>query len=477
MPRPLLIALTWLLTATLGTAFANRKNVLLIAIDDLRPELRCYGQKHAPSPNIDRLAESGVVFKNHFVQVPTCGASRYALLTGRSPAKSQAFANDAFYRGSTALSHEPQLGSQSLPEIFRRNGYHTTLIGKISHTADGKVFAYDGTGNGSPELPHAWDEFATPLGQWKRGWGIFFAYANGLHREDGLGNRKLTEFVVEKDTDLPDGLLAETAINKLTDFKKGDPPFFIGLGFLKPHLPFVATKDDWEAAEKIKIPPPAHPEKPNSPYWHKSREFFRYEHPHKNENRTLSPKATEEARRSYLACVRYVDRQIGKILDTLDATGLTSSTIVILWGDHGWHLGDSAIWGKHTPFERALHSPLIIRAPGTGKHGTASNSLAETTDIYPTLLELCGPFGNNKTAHPLDGTSLVPILKNPEKSVHQAAISYWKNATSIRTKDYRLITSKKSTELYDLSKDQYSTHNLAAEKPETVRRLQALAPK
>ena len=165
MLRTPLIACTLLLAATLGSALAERKNVLLIAIDDLRPELGSYGREYAPSPNIDRLAGSGVVFKNHFVQVPTCGASRYALLTGRSPANSKALGNAAFYSGSTALTDKPQPGAQSLPEMFRRNGYHTTLIGKISHTADGKVFKYDGSGDGHPEMPLAWDDFDTPVGQ------------------------------------------------------------------------------------------------------------------------------------------------------------------------------------------------------------------------------------------------------------------------------------------------------------------------
>ena len=479
MLRTPLIACTLLLAATLGSALAERKNVLLIAIDDLRPELGSYGREYAPSPNIDRLADSGVVFKNHFVQVPTCGASRYALLTGRSPANSKALGNAAFYSGSTALTDKPQPGAQSLPEMFRRNGYHTTLIGKISHTADGKVFKYDGSGDGRPEMPLAWDDFDTPVGQWKRGWGIFFAYANGFHREDGQDHKDLVEFVAEKDTDLPDGLLAEAAIKKLNNFKPGGEPFFMGLGFIKPHLPFVATKGDWEAVKDLDVPPPAHPEKSESPYWHKSGEFFKYDYPHGEERYPLPAEEALEARRAYLACVRYVDRQVGKVLDALETTGLASSTVVVLWGDHGWHLGDSAIWGKHTPFERALHSPLIIRAPGTGKHGVTTDALTETIDIYPTLLDLCGPFEDSETAFPLDGTSLVPVLKDPTKTVNEAAFSYWKNATSVRTKDYRLIypdkEGERKPELYDLSKDHYSVDNIAPENPEVVSRLRALA--
>ena len=188
----------------------SQPNVLLIAIDDLRTELGCYGLPYVQSPSLDQLASEGVLFTNHFVQVPTCGASRYALLTGRSPRNSGVTRkNQAFYQGDSALSVNQTAGAQTMPELFRRSGYQTTCIGKISHTADGRVFEYNGTGDGRDELPHAWDELATPFGSWKRGWGIFFAYANGRSREDGSGIRDLMEFKVEQDEELPDGLLAK----------------------------------------------------------------------------------------------------------------------------------------------------------------------------------------------------------------------------------------------------------------------------
>ena len=153
---------------------SNKFNVLFIAIDDLRPELGCYGVKAAQSPNLDRLAESSVLFNRHYVQVATCGASRYALLTGRSPASSGVTrSNAAAYSGASALKAKQQPGAQSMPELFRRSGYQTVCIGKISHTADGRVYAYNGSGDGRDELPGAWDELPTPFGSWKRGWGIF----------------------------------------------------------------------------------------------------------------------------------------------------------------------------------------------------------------------------------------------------------------------------------------------------------------
>jgi len=258
----------------------NRFNVLLIAIDDLRTELGCYGQDFGQSPNLDRLAKQGTVFTHHYAQVPTCGASRYAMLTGRSPAQTRVFSsNEALYNGASALAPGPLAGAQSLPEQFRRSGYRTVCIGKISHTPDGRVFGYNGRGDGRPELPNAWDELATPFGSWGRGWGSFFAYTGGRHREDGLGNRDLMEFTAERDEDLPDGLMAAQAIEQLRAVQKGGQRFFLGLGFFKPHLPFVATKGDWEAMEKVTVPPAPHPERPRTDYWHGSGEFYGYRLP------------------------------------------------------------------------------------------------------------------------------------------------------------------------------------------------------
>ena len=478
----LLLALVTIVSSTAAqTASTEHRplNVLFIAVDDLRPELGCYGAAHAPTPNIDHLAAEGIAFRNHFVQVPTCGASRYALLTGRSPANSGAMGNGALYNGKTALSAKELPGAQTLPELFRRNGYHTTLIGKISHTADGRVYGYDGKGDGRAELPHAWDDFATPFGDWKRGWGIFFAYANGKHREDGQGHRDLMEFVVEEDEDLPDGLMAQTAVQKLQALKSVDKPFFMGLGFFKPHLPFVAPREDWEAVAKLELPPPPHPDKPDSPYWHPSGEFFGYDFPFEVE-RPMSAEQVDRCRRAYLACVRYTDRQIGKVLDALDETGLAESTVVVLWGDHGWSLGDSYLWGKHAPFERAVRSPLILRAPGIGKHGVTSDALVETIDLFPTLMDLCGPFENRETTFPLDGLSLRPILDSPNSEVREAALSYWRDAVSVRTKEHRLVWSRNrglpGAELYDASTDFDPVKNLAQDLPEVVERLREFVP-
>jgi arylsulfatase A-like enzyme len=464
------------LTGQTATTATNRFNILFIAVDDLRTELGCYGVAYAPTPNIDRLAAQGTVFTHHYVQVPTCGASRYALLTGRSPAKSRVFAsNEALYNGPAALVQGSLPRAQSMPELFRRSGYRTVCIGKISHTPDGRVYSYKGAGDGRPELPNAWDELPTPFGAWKRGWGTFFAYSGGRHREDGQGHRDLMEFVAKRDEDLPDGMMAARAIEELRTLQKSGQRFFLGLGFFKPHLPFVATRADWDAMATTPVPPAPHQAKPDSTFWHKSGEFYGYKFPFPKAN-PLAEADQIEAKRAYLACVRYTDRQVGKVLDALNALGLADSTIVVLWGDHGWHLGDSQIWGKHDLFERAVHSPLIIRAPGTAKSGTHCEALVETLDIYPTLVELCRP-AFSQTQHPLDGISMRPLLEGSATSIRDTATSYWENAVTIRTSTHRLIHSRNADgtitdkELYDMRATPDPVENIAAKQPELVEKL------
>jgi arylsulfatase A-like enzyme len=464
-----------LLSVSRTCAADDQPNVLFIAIDDLRTELGCYGHDYVQSPHLDRLASQGTLFRNHFVQVATCGASRYAMLTGRSPASSGALGNAALYSGATALQHQQLAGAQSMPELFRRSGYETILIGKISHTADGRVYQYNGSGDGRDELPFAWTDKATPFGPWKRGWGIFFAYANGRHREDGNGHKDLMEFTVENDSDLPDGLMADTAIEKLKQLGSSGQPFFMGLGFFKPHLPFVAPQQDWQAMLAADVPPPAHPEQVDSPYWHKSGEFYKYR---SNMQKTypLDEADAVTARRAYLACVRYTDRQVGRVLAALEEAGLADNTIVVVWGDHGWQLGESALWGKHTPFERSNHSTLIIRAPGISRPGIATDALAESIDLYPTLIDLCQPSFRT-TDKPLDGISLKPLLTGEADSVRDTAISYWRNSISVRDHSHRLIVTRNKsgqithTELYDIRNTPDPLHNIAPDQSDIVDQL------
>ena len=449
-------------------------NVLFIAVDDLRPALGCYGEAAAQTPNLDQLAKQGVLFRRHYVQVPTCGASRYAMLTGRSPASSGVTrGNNSLYGGPAALSADAAGGARSMPELFRRNGYKTACIGKISHTPDGRVFAYNGKGDGRPELPGAWDVLGTPFGAWKRGWGVFFAYTGGRHREDRGGHRDVFEFEAESDGDLPDGLMAEAAIARLRAWK--DEPFFLGLGFFKPHLPFVGPRKDWEAMAKSDPGTAARAERTPSPWWHRSGEAFGYKFPFEKK-RPLPSASARDLRRAYFACVRYVDRQIGRVLKALDELGIADNTVVVVWGDHGWHLGELGIWGKHSPFEEAVRSALIIKGPSC--RSGRSDALVESIDLYPTLVDICR-LENRSTRMPLDGKSLSGLLSGGVDTVRAAALSYWGRAASVRSSSHRLIADRKgerALELYDLRKDLATANDVAAENPEVVKELRRHLP-
>lgn len=478
----LLRALAFLVSAgSLLAAEHNRYNILFIAIDDLRPELGCYGSVTAQSPRLDGFSRSALRFDRHYVAVPTCGASRYALLTGRWPVSSGVTrGNEAAYAGDTAFLQEAQPGAQTMPELFRRSGYETVCIGKVSHTGDGRVFAYNGEGDGRDELPNAWSALATPMGSWKRGWGIFFAYSGGRHREDGDGHSDLMEFPAAGDTGLPDGLLADAAIARLQGFAQSGQRFFLGLGLFKPHLPFVAPKADWDAFEDAFQRGDFHlaeevAEKPETAYWHNSSEFYRYAFPFARE-RPLARDAAALSRRAYAACVRYTDRQVGRVLDALDASGLADNTVVVVWGDHGWHLGEQQIWGKHSPLERSLRSVFMLRVPGMATAGKSTAALVESPDIYPTLMGLCAPRFTT-TAAPIDGASLEPLLGNASATVRATAVSHWGDAVSIRDDRFRLVFRRKNQgaapadiELFDLDQGADAT-NAAVRHPEAVERL------
>ena len=481
--KKIIVVVAGLLASVAGIAAEksdSRPNILFIAVDDLRNELGCYGIKEVKTPNIDRLAESGLVFTQHFAPVPTCGASRYALLTGRRPSESGATGktnHDFIVGGRTTIRRKLLDGAQTFPELFKRSGYYTTCIGKISHFPDGKVYNYSGKGNGRPEMPNAWDELPTPYGKWKYGWGCFFAYDKGKHRSDGSGYKPAMEFPDVKDNELPDGMICDTAIKKLEEIK--DKPFLMAVGFYKPHLPFVAPKKYRDMYNDVDVKLAPVQEKGETAYWHGNSELYSYKPGFKT--RPLPKKDQIESKKAYYACVSYVDAQVGRLLDKLKELKLDKNTIVVLWGDHGWHLGDHDMWGKHTPLEHALKSPLIIRAPQMKSRGKSTDAIVETVDIYPTLVALCKP-SFSKSAFKLGGVSLVPVLENPKHPGKDAAISYWKKVRSLRSGQYRLIATKgedgySKIELYDHEKDPDEANNIADEKKEVVEKLLKLIEK
>ena len=460
----------------------KRPNVLFISVDDLRPQLGCYGRPETISPNLNRLASEGVIFTNHFVQCPACAPSRYSLLTGQRPHRSrlESYTMQAFDLIPQKYEGRPV----SLPHQFKLNGYRTVSVGKISHSPDGRkrgpsiieTDAYDAGDTGEPELPFGWDEVYTPYGQWKTAWGAFFAYAGGKTRIPG--KTPSTEAANVPDTGYPDGLIAQEAIKKLRQLK--DKPFFLAVGFYKPHLPFNSPRKYWNAYERDKINLSATPDAPKNIdpniSLHNSYELT----PRYTGLATPGVVTGDEARKlrhGYYACVHYIDTQVGKVLSELDRLGLRDNTIVVVWGDHGWHLGDYSIWGKSTLFEFALRSPLIIRAPDVSVAGGKNPQLIESLDIYPTLCRLCGL----EIPEHLDGKSFAALLKNSNLPGKGYACSYHKKedfvGETMRTSRYRIVrwtdmnNKLVHVELYDHKSGPYETENIADKHPELTRKL------
>ena len=463
------------LLLSLSQSFAQsnkRPNILFIAVDDLRPQLKCYGETYMHTPNLDKLAAGGRLFHRHYVQVPTCGASRYALLTSTRPAVGTSWNNGAFAKLSTKKTDQPQ----TFPEFFRRKGYRTVCIGKISHQADGRKYGYNGKGSGDPEVPFAWDEVGAPYGKWGYGWSAFFGYANGLNRMT-YDKASPVEAGDVDDEGYVDGLIAKAAVTKLKELKTRKQPFLLAVGFYKPHLPFVAPKKYWDMYKRSDIPLSPNPKKPtkiNSNSWHNSGECFgaRY----KSAKWSRDEKTARLLRHGYFAAVSYVDAQIGKVLDALEELGMSEDTIVIVWGDHGWHLGDHAIWGKHSNFERSARSTLILKAPMLKLKAGPTDAIVETVDLYPTLVDLCG----YPIPKPLTGSSLRPVLENARHPGKEAAFTYWRGGTSMRTDRYRLVMYKKGKpqyELYDHQTDPNEINNIADKQMERVRAMLPLLQK
>lgn len=454
--------------------------MVFIAVDDLRPELGCYGNPIIKSPNIDKLASEGIVFTNHFVQVPTCGASRFSMLTGLRPRKKSQLLNNVF---ETEIANKPESDkSESFVHQLKRNGYYTVGIGKISHSVDGLVYGYDQLPSAKKEMPYSWDEFLFNSGKWKTGWNAFFGYANGENRQSLKKQVKPYEAGNVDDDGYPDGLTAKLAVNKLKELKNKKQPFFLGVGFFKPHLPFNAPKKYWDFYNREDIPlapNPFIPENVNIASLHGSGEFNSYQLTDEKVSlsKHVSDSYAKKLTHAYYASVSYVDAQIGKVLDQIKTLDLDESTVVIIWGDHGWHLGNDLVWGKHTLFDVALRSALIVKVPGKFSKGNKSNLIVESVDIYPTLMELCGI----PVRYSLDGKSFVHNLKKPDSIENRVAYSYFKSGISMRTNQYRLTKywrkAEPTIELFDHKNDPFETKNIVEENPELVQELLPLLEK
>ncbi len=420
-------------------------NILFIAVDDLRPELGCYGSEVALSPNIDKLAESGTLFENAYCQVPVCGASRASLMTGLYPTP------DRFVR-FFARADKDAPGIPDLPTWLKGQGYTTISNGKIYHEWK--------------DSSDSWDEFYRPPD-----FGIY-----NLPENKGLPKGERPAF---EDADVPDsayagGEMTEKIIGDLQRAKEAGTPFFITAGYTKPHLPFNAPKRYWDLYDYDSIELVDNPYMPiGAPResmhgWHELRNMYSgipKEGP-------VSDAMARKLMQGYYACVSYTDAMIGRILGELDRLEMREDTIVILWGDHGWQLGEHSLWCKHALFETSLHAPLLIDAPGF-KSGQRVNSLVEFVDIYPTL---CALAGVELPSH-LQGKSLLPLLEDPKAEFKEAIFGRYHGGESVRINDFQYTEWVSGAKmLYDHKADPDENLNIVSnpEHAELVQKMQRL---
>ncbi|MEM6363091.1 MAG: sulfatase [Planctomycetota bacterium] len=462
---------------------AERPNVLLLLVDDLKPAIGAYGDPLAKTPNIDRLAASGLRFDSAYCNQAVCAPSRFTLMLG-----SHSTSTGLYGLGSQLRQILPD--AVTMPQHFAKHGYRTESLGKVFHIGHGNY--------GDPEafsVPHFKekvieyvDPSSSPEGQLTREEAMFQNVKAPPGGRNTLPRGAAFEFPDVGDDAYADGRVAAETIRRLRAAKHRDKPFFIAAGFARPHLPFSAPKKYWDLYEPASLPLAPNPNLPNgSPaVAHKRggeiRNYFPV--PDKNDPAEISDALARQLIHGYYAATSFVDAQIGKVLDELDASGQAGNTIVVLWGDHGFHLGDLGIWTKHTNYEQANRIPILIRAPNVTSPGTSTQQPTESVDIFPTLTELAGlapPSG----PQPIDGVSLVPVLKNPDARVRDHAYHAYpkrKLGRAIRTERYRLVQWKPfkasdddaDYELYDYQTDPLETKNLAPTKPRVVQRLRSI---
>ena len=438
-----------------------RPNILLIAVDDLRPELASFGASYIHSPNIDRLASSGRIFRSHYVQAPTCGASRYTLLTGRYGGAS----NAALFQRAANLNDDSASVPPSMPAWFREHGYTAVSVGKVSHHPGG-LGGEDWDDPRQLEMPNSWDRHLLPSGPWQHPRGWMHGLANGEIRIEAA-DMDVFQAVEGPDSIYPDGGSIDEALGQLDQLTSdSDGPFFLAVGVLRPHLPFGAPLEYLKPYAEAQLPPIPHPTRPEGrTTWHASGEFMKYNRWNRDPN--SDTEFALEVRKHYAACVTYADAQVGRLVERLQETGAAENTIVILWGDHGWHLGEHAIWGKHALFEESLRSPLIISHSSIANPGAPTDAIVESLDVFPTLCELAG-LPKPDFVH---GISLRPLLDDPDFD-GRPAIGYVRDARTIRTKTHRLILHDDGyAELYDHTSAEKETKNIAASNPLLVAQL------
>ena len=405
-------------------SFGAPKNILFIAVDDLRPELACYGVDGVKTPNLDRLAETGTLFQRAYCQQAVCGASRLSIMGGLYPTRT----GEHTYHVEGWRKRHPDL--LTMNQHFGKNGYTTVGLGKIYH----------GTGGAGVDEAgwDRWIKVSAPL------------YANPADGESAKGytkNKKkgrkrgpATEVADVDDDFFADGLRTRAASEQLMKLGQAKKPFFLAVGFTKPHLPFVAPKRYWDLYDRsdFSMPenkgiPAGYPEYAAN---QKAGELRAYTDYKGNSPKDFSKATNQRLLHGYAACVSYMDANVGRVLDTLETAGLAENTIVVFWGDHGWKLGDHSSWVKHTNFECDTRVPLMVRVPGKSQ-GEATPRLVELIDLYPTLCELTGlPVPEH-----CQGKSFARLMEDVTRGHRSGAYSVYpaggKIGHSIRFSKYR----------------------------------------
>jgi iduronate 2-sulfatase len=453
----------------------QRPNVLFIAVDDLKPVLGCYGDKLAKTPNMDKLAARGMLFEKAYVNQAVCAPSRNSLMLGIRPQTMGLYDLKTYFRDIPVYSNVVSMG-----QTFMKNGYVAQSLGKIYHAslndkASWSVPSWEAKGE-----TYAIEENRSPMGE-KKG--------------------TTTEAGEVADNYYADGKIADEAVARLKQFKANpEQPFLLMVGFHKPHLPFVSPKKYWDQfkPEEFSLAEfTTSPEGAPAYAGTTSGEIMQYQKMPVDK----LPIPDDYARNlihGYYAATSYTDAQIGKVVASLDELGLAENTIIVLWGDHGWHLGDHGMWCKHTNYEQATRIPILISGPGI-KPGQRTSALIETVDLYPTLLELTGQSTPETgiAGMGLDGKSVVPVLKDPSQKVNDYVFHAYPRAEktddtkrkligrAVRNDRYRLVewkepndpAEKAAIELYDYQTDPLEKKNLAQENPELVTQLRAVLAK
>lgn len=435
-------------------ALSKKPNILFIAVDDLRPQLGCYGHNETLSPNIDKLASQGTIFERAYCNVPVCGPSRVSVLTGIRTTSSQ--------WKSSSLKQE----FSSLPSYFRKHGYYALSNGKVFHHMNDRKDDWSEPPWRSVEIYHGKGDWAgyNNYGVWQDE----RSSENISHKKRG----PYCEAADVPDNAYQDGKVAEKTIADLKRMAKFNRPFFLACGFWRPHLPFNAPKKYWDMYKREDVALASNRFKPKdlpNPC-RTSGEIDGYA---LTGQRKRSEAFHQEARHAYYACVSYVDAQIGKMINELDTLGLAENTIIVLWGDHGWNLGEHNFWGKHNTLNNSLHSPLIVCAPGT-KRKNRTNRLVEFVDIYPSLCELAGlPIPEH-----VQGKSFMPLMNNPEQEWKSAVFCKWSGCDAVKTDRYLYTEWSKGNKvshrmLFDHKTDPLENINIAGtpQAKDTVDRL------